>query len=73
MSKIAALRILNPAMAVLIVVQAVSGLLPSLIPYEVHRTVGIALVPCVGLHLYLNWGWVRVNILKRRNVRPPSE
>ncbi len=59
------LKILNPLLFVLITVQAVSGLLPSLIPYSVHRTVGISLVLVVGLHLILNWGWVRANFFRR--------
>ena len=69
MNKAQALKILNPILAILILFQALSGLLPYLVPYSAHRAGGIALVVGVGLHLFLNWGWVRANFLKRSKTR----
>jgi hypothetical protein len=65
MRKTQMLRLLNPTLAVLLAVQLVSGLFPALVPYSVHRTTGILLGIGIGLHLILNWSWIRSNILKR--------
>jgi hypothetical protein len=65
MQKTKILKILNPMLAVLLIFQLVSGLLPAIVPYDVHRIVGILLGGGVGLHLILNWPWIRANLLKR--------
>jgi hypothetical protein len=66
MNKAKALKVLNPVLAIVFLFQALSGLLPAVVPYNAHRAGGIALVIGIGLHLFLNWGWIRANFLKRR-------
>jgi hypothetical protein len=70
MSKTNILRILIPIMAVLIVFQGISGLEPLLIPYPMHQITGLVLIGCAVLHVYLNWGWIRTNLLKL--YKPPK-
>lgn len=64
MNKTKILRILIPIMAVLILFQGFSGLEPQLIPYQAHQITGLVLIGCAVLHVYLNWGWIRTNLLK---------
>ena len=70
MNKQLALRILNPILGLLLISQAVSGLLSArgLMPPEafeiIHESGGIALVLGVGLHLTLNWSWVKASFMK---------
>jgi hypothetical protein len=64
MNKARILKILNPLLALLLVFQLISGLLPTLVPYEVHRWAGILLAAGVALHVALNWSWIRANLLK---------
>lgn len=64
MKKTTALKILNPILAGLILFQLISVFFPLAISYDVHRIVGICIFSGVGLHLVLNWGWIRSNILK---------
>jgi hypothetical protein len=65
MKKTTALKILNPILAVLIAFQLVSALFPAQIPYDAHRYAGIAIFCGIGLHLFLNWNWIKANLLKR--------
>lgn len=69
MAKNKMLKLLNPVLAVLIVTQALSGLLRFQLPPEVfdvvHEGGGVTLVIGAGLHLILNWAWVR-NTYRRR-------
>lgn len=63
------LKIINPILGTLFLVQASTGLLHSVIPHEVfepiHTYVGLALVIFTVGHVYHNWGWIRANLLKR--------
>ncbi len=65
MQKTKILKVLNPCLAVLLIFQLVSGLLPAVVPYEVHRIMGILIGAGVGFHIFLNWPWIRANLLKR--------
>ena len=57
------LKILNPILAVLIVTQALSGLLADHLSHEVFEFIhiggGITLVTAVVLHVIFNWAWIR--------------
>ena len=66
MSRIQALKILNPVLFLLIAFQIISGLNPLIIPYQVHQWVGIVIAAGILLHLTLNWTWIRTNILRWR-------
>jgi len=33
--------------------------------YEIHKYNGIAFLVLAACHLFLNWGWIRANYLKR--------
>jgi heme A synthase len=63
MNKIRALRILNPILAILLFLQILSGLIPTFLSYQAHRTLGILFAAGVILHLILNWNWIRANLL----------
>jgi len=69
MAKNKMLKLLNPILAVLIVTQALSGMLRFHLPPKVfdvvHEGGGVVLVVGVGLHLVLNWAWIR-NTYRRR-------
>jgi len=59
-------KILNPILAVLTVSQALSALLNdhlSRATFEwVHKGGGSLLLIGIGLHVALNWSWVRANL-----------
>jgi ABC-type uncharacterized transport system involved in gliding motility auxiliary subunit len=65
MSRIQALKILNPILFLLIAFQIVSGL-TLLVSYQVHQTLGLVIAGGVLLHLVLNWAWIRTNIFRWR-------
>jgi len=69
MNKTKALKVLNPMLGVLVLNQALVGLLHDALPrgvFEVmHEGGGVLLVLGVILHLILNWSWVRANFLKK--------
>jgi hypothetical protein len=65
--RLAVLRWLNSGLAVLIVFQLVSGLIPQSIPYALHRLAGFLVAAGIVLHVILNWQWIRSNLLPRRN------
>jgi hypothetical protein len=64
MNKTNILRVLIPIMAVLILFQVFSGLEPRLVSYQTHQTTGLILLGCAILHVLLNWGWIRTNLIK---------
>jgi hypothetical protein len=68
MDKNTALKVVNPALAVLILNQPFSGLLYLVIGWDffesLHVGGGILLVLLVALHLMLNWRWVTTNFFK---------
>jgi hypothetical protein len=70
MQKNAALKILNPILAVLILSQGLSGLLRdrlSLATFQwVHERGGVLLLVCVALHVILNRSWIRANLLPKK-------
>ena len=68
-----ALRILNPFIGLLVLSQASTGLLGDHLSAKVFETVheggGILLVTGITLHVILNFGWIKNNLLKRPVVR----
>ncbi|MDO9390536.1 MAG: DUF4405 domain-containing protein [bacterium] len=73
MNKQKTLKWLNLALFALFAVQAVTGALAftgllenAEAAGEVHEYAGLAMVLVVLAHLWLNWGWVKLNFLKKR-------
>lgn len=70
MHKNTAFKILNPILAVLAVSQALSALLNEQLSRKtfawVHEGGGTLLLIGIGLHVVLNWSWIRVNLLPRK-------
>jgi len=70
MDKNAVLKVVNPALAILILNQPLSGLLMAITDWDffegMHVGGGILLVLAAAIHLMLNWKWVELNLLKRR-------
>jgi hypothetical protein len=68
-NKLKLLKIVNPLIGTLFMVQAVTGIGHGLIPYEVfeklHGTTGYLLVFGISTHVVLNWSWIKVNFLKK--------
>ncbi|MBN1981948.1 MAG: DUF4405 domain-containing protein [Chitinivibrionales bacterium] len=74
MKKSELLRITNIFLALVFVIQAGGGIIYEtigLIPYEVfsmvHGKAGYVFVALVIAHLYLNWNWIKSNILVKKN------
>jgi hypothetical protein len=65
-SRIQALKILNPIPFILILFQNHSGLNPLIIPDTIRQWVGIAIAIATLLPLAYNWAWIRANIFRRR-------
>jgi len=68
MNKQGILKKVNVIMAVVLLLQPVSGFLYSATHWDffegMHVFGGVAFLVLVAIHLALNWGWVRTNILK---------
>ncbi|MBN1308936.1 MAG: DUF4405 domain-containing protein [Chitinispirillaceae bacterium] len=71
-NKQTALKIVNPVVAVLFILQAGSGMFHDTIPWEVfkplHFTAGYLLAAGVIAHVILNWGWFRTALGRRRHA-----
>jgi len=69
MSKAKALRIVNPALALIFLSQALTGLMQEFIPNAlfklIHQGGGLLLIIAVSTHIYLNWSWIGATFLKR--------
>jgi hypothetical protein len=70
MNKRNILKIVNILLAVLILNQATTGLLHDLLPHSafefLHEKGGVTLFIMVLVHIYLNWAWVKANLLPGR-------
>jgi hypothetical protein len=75
MQRNTALKIVNPALGLLVLNQVATGLVGDLLPRQafeaLHEGGGIALALAAVLHLALNWNWVKANFLKRSPVTGP--
>lgn len=72
MNKQKTLKWLNLALFVLFAIQAVTGVLAfagllenAEAAGELHIYAGLAMVIVAAVHLWLNWGWVRLNFFKK--------
>lgn len=76
MNKNAALRIVNPIMAALILAQPLSAFLLSLTDWDVfegvHIAGGVCLLIGAVVHVLLNWSWVKMNFLKKAAKKSPT-
>ena len=70
MDKNAALRVVNPALAILMLNQPFSALLSELTGWDffegLHVGGGVLLLIAAAVHLILNWRWVAINLLNYR-------
>ena len=74
--KVKLLKIVNPILFILMLIQAISGLGQRFAGQDlfiflrrVHLPNGILFVIFFVIHLYLNWGWVKMNFLKPRSKK----
>ena len=67
--KNAALKIVNPALAILMLNQPFSAFLSEVTGWDLfeglHVLGGILLLMAAAVHLMLNWTWIELNLLKR--------
>lgn len=65
MKRNTALKILNPILLVLVVSQAVTGILRAKLSYETfeffHQGGGVILIALIAVHIILNFSWVKAN------------
>jgi uncharacterized protein (DUF2062 family) len=70
MDKNAVLKVVNPALAILMLNQPFSALLIAVTGWDffegLHVGGGVLLVCISAVHLMLNWRWVATNLLKKR-------
>lgn len=73
MNKQLILKILNPVLFILVGVQILGGFLLNRGIIEngwgVHRNLPYLIGVFVIFHLYLNWGWITVNYLKKKKKK----
>lgn len=72
MTKVTALKILNPILALLFLNQVLTGLLADELPrkaFEIlHADAAYVLIAAVGLHVVLNWNWVKATFFRKKPV-----
>ena len=71
MSKIKALKIVNSALAIVFLILVLTALFFQSIPYSIYRVIhpytGYVFTGLVILHIILNFGWIKNNVLKKKN------
>ncbi len=64
------LKIINPILGILFINQVLMGLLHGLVSPKVfevmHEKGGIIFAIAAILHVALNWGWVKANLLRKK-------
>ena len=67
--KNAALKIVNPSLAILMLNQPFSAFLSEVTGWDLfeglHVLGGLLLLMAAAVHLMLNWTWIELNLLKR--------
>nr|WP_320011842.1 hypothetical protein [uncultured Desulfobulbus sp.] len=69
MNKQKQLKLVNPILALLLTVQALSGMMHEILPknvFEFFHSAGWLLVFLAAYHVFLNWAWVKQNFLKKQ-------
>jgi hypothetical protein len=70
MQKSLLLKIINPAVGIVFLLQALSGIFQSIIPYEIfhafHGPLGWLLTGFIVCHIYLNWQWIVSTYFKKK-------
>ena len=69
MKKQTLLKIINPLLGLLVLNQAVTGMLHDVMPYELFELLhkgGWLMLIIAAIHCYLNWGWVKANLFPAR-------
>ena len=70
MNKRNLLKIVNVLLAILILNQATTALIHDLLPKDafefLHEGGGVTMFVLALVHVYLNWAWVKANILPGR-------
>lgn len=73
MDKNATLKIVNPLLGILLLNQPFSIILNALTGWDLfeglHIVGGVGLLILAAIHVVLNWGWVRMNFLRRAGKR----
>jgi hypothetical protein len=68
--KVQLLKIVNPVVGVVFLVQALSGVFHNAIPWEVfhtwHGLLGYVVIALILVHIHLNWSWINANYLKKK-------
>jgi len=67
MNKQKMLKIVNPVLGLLLVNQAVTGIMHDSLPHEAFEILhmgGLLLVLLAAVHVWLNWSWVKANFLR---------
>lgn len=71
MKKATVLKVINPLLALALIVQVLSVILQDQMDYELFHTLhtigGAGLVFGSAIHFFLNWGWVRNSYFKKRS------
>ena len=69
MKKITLLKISTPILALLFVIQIVSGfLINSETFFSIHKWGGRIFVLFVILHVVLNWNWIKANYFRKKQI-----
>ena len=62
------LKIVNPLLGILLLNQALSGMLHDILPHDLFEVIhsgGWGMVILAFYHVYLNWSWVASNLLSK--------
>ena len=70
MSKNKALKVVNMVLLVLLVNQALTGMLAMKLPHAVfewgHERTAVVLLAVAAVHRVLNWNWIKANYFKKK-------
>jgi hypothetical protein len=77
MDKGKALRVVNSILFFSFVIQGITGVVLFFqwrVPgeellSEIHNYNGLFMIACVGVHLFLNWSWVRANLFRKAVIK----